>query len=422
MGTSTLHSRQSEVLRKVEQGDRLRILFINDLGFQYGAGIAMLRQVQSFLVLGHEVAVFSWYQGQVESTIPVSPHYATGKWLGIKLFNFLDENLTDNLFFEQIYSEVKGIDPDIIIFGNLHSAQIPLTLLPNLREAGYPVIAYMHDCYFATGRCAYPGECELFKVGCNETCPTWDEYPVLEPQLINSAWQLKQKLFSGNGMSIPIATNSSWTLGIAKASFKKDHLLENIYYGLDHELFKPWSQKVARKLLGLPEDAFIVLSGAVNMKDSRKGGRYVQEVINLLKDKAFFLLFGAESEGLRGVSFTGLNRDYRKMPLLYSAANVFLGTSLEEAFGQTFCEASACKLPVVAFNVGGISEIAQPGFNALLADNFSANKLVDQILKIKSDQDLAKKLGENGRHLVETQFTLAKQGNRWMDFIEKVLT
>jgi glycosyltransferase involved in cell wall biosynthesis len=109
------------------------------------------------------------------------------------------------------------------------------------------------------------------------------------------------------------------------------------------------------------------------------------------------------------------------MPLLYSAADVFLGTSLEEAFGQTFCEAAACELPVVGFNVGGISEIAQPGFNALLANNFSANELVDQILKIKSDPDLAEKLGKNGRHLVETQFTLAQQGNRWMNFIENVL-
>jgi glycosyltransferase involved in cell wall biosynthesis len=412
--------RRVETLNKLKTNSRLRVLFVNDIGYQYGAGIAMLRQVQSLLLLGHEVAVFSYYQGQEESMIPVPPPGATGKWLGAKTFHLLDDNAASSVAIDQMIQEIDAVNPDAIIFGNVHSAPIPLSLLATLREAGYLVIAFMNDCYFATGRCAYPGQCNLLEVGCDASCPTWTEYPVLEPQFIHEAWQCKQELFSQSGYRIPVVANSEWTLGIARKAFKDAYWLETIHCGVDHTLFKPWNKVLARQLLGLPEDAFIVLSGAVNMREVRKGGKIIQQVVDSLKKEVHFVLFGAESDDLNGVVFSGLNRDYRKMPLLYGAADVFLGASLEEAFGQTLCEAAACATPVVAFNVGGIPEIAQPDYNALLSDDMLASELEQRILMLKANQALAKELGHNGRSLVERSFTLTHQGERWVRLIESL--
>ena len=53
----------ARVRDKIEHGERLRILFLNDVGFQYGAGLAQLRQVQSFLLMGHEVMGICWVTG-----------------------------------------------------------------------------------------------------------------------------------------------------------------------------------------------------------------------------------------------------------------------------------------------------------------------------------------------------------------------
>ena len=62
----------NQIKHMIQHGKRLRVLFLNDLGFQYGAGIALLRQIQSFLLMGHEVMGLCWVQGE-EGSIPFIP-------------------------------------------------------------------------------------------------------------------------------------------------------------------------------------------------------------------------------------------------------------------------------------------------------------------------------------------------------------
>lgn len=45
----------------------------------------------------------------------------------------------------------------------------------------------------------------------------------------------------------------------------------------------------------------------------------------------------------------GYIRDHQILQALYSAADVMVVPSLEEAFGQTVTEAMACATPVVSF-------------------------------------------------------------------------
>src|SRR5262249_54328410 len=125
-----------------------------------------------------------------------------------------------------------------------------------------------------------------------------------------------------------------------------------------------------------------------------------------------------EASGIDGVEVTGLLRDYRKMPLLYSAADLFVATSLEEAFGQTLCEAAACGVPSVAFRVGGIPEIARPDCNARLIEPFDVRALIEQVRALIRDGSLRAALGEAGRKLVEREFTLAAQAARWMKYLD----
>ena len=76
--------------------------------------------------------------------------------------------------------------------GNLHAANWPFSLLPALRGIGCRVITFLHDAYLYTGRCAYPGTCQLYLAGCNDTCPTADQYPKLAPERIAGAWPSAQ--------------------------------------------------------------------------------------------------------------------------------------------------------------------------------------------------------------------------------------
>jgi glycosyltransferase involved in cell wall biosynthesis len=105
------------------------------------------------------------------------------------------------------------------------------------------------------------------------------------------------------------------------------------------------------------------------------------------------------------------------MPLVYSAADIFLGTSLQEAFGQTYCEAAACGLPIVGFRVGGVPEIARHGANARLVDPGDVDATVQELRTLMADPSARAELGRGGRALVEAEFTLRRQGERWMEFL-----
>jgi glycosyltransferase involved in cell wall biosynthesis len=407
---------------KMANGEKLRVLFINDVGFQYGAGIALLRQIQSFLLMGHEVAGICWSKGDTEASVPLKTQHSTGQWLGITELSYLHTNfgLSEKCITENLVLEAKFRYPDVIIVGNLHAAKWPLSLLPALRSSlGCKVIAFMHDCYLITGRCAYTGNCNLYESSCNETCPTWDQYPSLAPEHIFDQWLLRRQIFCG-AQGIPIATNSVWTQQMAQKALKGLTDARCIYYGLDEELFKPIDKAFARRLLGIDQDKFVMLGGSVNISDHRKGTHIFKEIVHKLRksrEQVHFLVFGENSKQLSGIQGTDLVRDYRRMPLIFSAADLFVGTSLEEAFGQTFCEASACGVPIVAFNLDGIPEIARHNLNARLANETTAEALIKEIEFFMENPDARQAFGQIGRSIVETEFTLKCQGERWMDYL-----
>jgi glycosyltransferase involved in cell wall biosynthesis len=417
---STAH-RYPSIQDKLSRQVPLRILYLNDLGFQYGAGIAALRQVQSFLLMGHAVKAIACTQGETEKTIPVETQNSSGHWFGLTELPHLDGHLglRPDYIIEQLILEVNRWSPDVIVVGNLHSARWPLDLLKALQSLNCLVIAYMHDCYLISGRCAYTGNCTLYQTGCNDTCPTWQEYPVLEPDKIFDQWQLRREIFCSVN-AIPLATNSRWTADMADKAFHGGAQVDCLYYGIDEQLFQPINRTLARKILGIPEDKFVILGGSVNVTEYRKGGHIFKEVVQRLKDRAHFVVFGMASTEFSGVQGTGLIRDYRRMPLIYSAVDLFLGTSLEEAFGQTFCEASACSVPIVAFNRDGIPEIARHDLNARLTNEATADALIDKIEFFMGRLDACRTYGEAGRRLVEKEFALKCQGDRWLNYIRNL--
>lgn len=399
----------------------LRALFVNDVGFQFGAGLAHLRQAQSFLLLGHEVAAFSWDRAPAEERAAFGPGPPPAGWRGVLQFGELDPRygVRDDRIIEALVAAARDQSPDVVVVGNLHGAKWPLALLPALQSAGLRTVAFMHDCHLATGRCAYPGACRLYETGCDESCPTADEYPVLAPARIPAAWRLRREILGGP-RGVPLATNSAWTLALARGSVPDLRHGAVVHYGLDEGVYKEIDRGLARRMLGLPPDAFVVLAGAVSLQDARKGGRILAEAVKALSGEVLFAFFGMGLPELPEAVPLGYVRDFRRMPVLYSAADVFLGTSLEEAFGQTFCEASACSRPVVAFGVGGIPEVARHGLNARLLEEQSAQAVVSELRRLKSDPEVCRELGRAGRTLVEQEFTLRRQGERWMAFLEEL--
>jgi glycosyltransferase involved in cell wall biosynthesis len=109
-----------------------------------------------------------------------------------------------------------------------------------------------------------------------------------------------------------------------------------------------------------------------------------------------------------------------KVAQLMAAADVFALPSKIESFGLSLLEASAAGVPVVCSNSGGVPEVFQDGFNALLCPPGDDDAMAQAIIRLIQDRELARTIGANA---VETanRFTWEMAANRSLRVYEEVL-
>ena len=114
----------------------------------------------------------------------------------------------------------------------------------------------------------------------------------------------------------------------------------------------------------------------------------------------------------------GLTR--KKIAQLMAAADVFALPSKVESFGLALLEASAAGVPVVCSNSGGVPEVFQDGFNALLYPPGDDNAMAKAIICLTQDGELAKTISANA---VETarRFTWEMAAEQTLRVYEEVL-
>ena len=108
------------------------------------------------------------------------------------------------------------------------------------------------------------------------------------------------------------------------------------------------------------------------------------------------------------------------MLFLYQASDVFLNLSTEEAFGQTMLEAAACELPIVAFDAGGVPEIARNGINAQIAEVGDVERVCELLREMCGDPEKRESLGRAGRKIVLAEFSLQRQAENWTAYMKKL--
>ena len=388
-----------------------RVLFLNDVGFQYGAGVAQARQVEAFLALGIEVGVLAWAVGDIPLEKVATRPIDADLWLGIREVNHLEggKQLPDDA---GLLMEIARFKPEVVLVGNLHAARWPFALLPAIRAIGCRVICFLHDAFLYTGRCAYPGACRLYLHGCDATCPTAGEYPALAPDRIAAAWQARREIFGGPS-GIEVIANSRWNQRMFQTALPAGRQIETIELSANEDIFRPGDKTAARARLGLPEGKPIVLCAAVNFQEKRKGCEYLREIIAALRDEVTFAAFGHNAGEIPGLIGLGYHLSATNLALAYQAADLFLGTATEEAFGQTIMEAQLCGLPVVAFQVGGVEEIVRNEITGKLVRNGNVAETVAAIRLCFSDPRFLTVTGPWARQYALNRFSMWGQEDRW---------
>ncbi|HOP07593.1 MAG TPA: glycosyltransferase [candidate division Zixibacteria bacterium] len=96
--------------------------------------------------------------------------------------------------------------------------------------------------------------------------------------------------------------------------------------------------------------------------------------------------------------------------------------SLKEAFGVAVLETSANGRAVIASDVGGVPEVLIDGETGLLVPPNDSDYLAAAILRLASDDDLCRKLGQAGRRMVADKFTWDESLDMMSDLYERLIS
>lgn len=102
------------------------------------------------------------------------------------------------------------------------------------------------------------------------------------------------------------------------------------------------------------------------------------------------------------VTFTGYRND--AMKFLAKMDLVVCPSVKPEPLGRIILEAMALGKPVIATNQGGSVELIKNGETGFLVDPGKPEQIKEIILKLSTDRELGKRIGESGRHFAEEHF------------------
>ena len=112
-----------------------------------------------------------------------------------------------------------------------------------------------------------------------------------------------------------------------------------------------------------------------------------------------------DSSGLTSrIHFHGRLATSERDALLARMRMLVFPTLLPESFGLVGIEAFAQGIPVVSYEIAGVTEWLRDGVNGLAVPFGDIEKLVIAVERLLDDSDLAHILGQRGRKMVETSF------------------
>ncbi len=338
----------------------------------------------------------------------------------------LYKNRTETLFspswlgFNNIVKKINSINPYIV---HLHWVADGFLRIEDIPKIKAPIFWSFHDMWPFTGGCHYDEACGLYINSCGR-CKVLQSNK--ENDLSHRVWQRKMSSFRKK--DITIIGLSKWLNDCSKNSslFKeKRHI--NLPNPIDTTLFKPIDRRLSRELWNLPKDKKLILFGAIDAtSDPRKGFKEISQALHLIKNKnSEMVVFGSsapqEPQNYGFPShYLGCLHDDVSLVALYNAVDVMVVPSLQENLSNAIMEGLSCGTPVVAFDIGGNSDMIEHKSNGYLAKPYDSEDLargIDWVLKSPNYKTLC----ENAREKVVREFESTLVARRYVELYEKVL-
>ena len=272
---------------------------------------------------------------------------------------------------------------DIIHLHWLNQGFINLTSLSKINK---PVIWTLRDMWAFTGGSHYNIDFEKY-----------------EKSFFSKKFKIfKKKCYNDNFQFVAI---SDWLKKEAKNSLVlKDRDVSKIDNNIDLSKFTFIPKNEAKNKLNIFTQKKIILFGANNPQIKRKGWDiFIDTLKKLDKSKYYLSIFGnfwsnkiLDEIGIEYKNF-GFIKDKKKLNYLYSSSDIFVASSIQEAFGKTWAESLACGTPFVCFANTAAAGIIKHKIDGYIVNELNSNQLkdgidwlIENLNKIKDKNDLRK--------------------------------
>lgn len=284
-----------------------------------------------------------------------------GHWLATRLFD--RHGLASERDTKDFIRVIDEINPDIIHIHNIHGYFLNYKILFDyLARKNKPVVWTVHDCWLYTGHCYYYtfAGCNKWKKHCSR-CPQKMKFPasyLFDRSFKN--FEDKRKAFTSiQASNMYIVPVSEWIMGEMRDSFLKNANFTLIHNGIDTNVFNIYDGEEIKKKYGIEGKRLIL--GVASIWSREKGLFDFLELSKIMGPDEVIVLVGVDDSTRSKLpdNIIGIRRteNVHALAELYSAAEVFVNPTWQDNYPTVNMEAIACGTPVVAYDVGGATEV-----------------------------------------------------------------
>ncbi len=411
----------------------MKVLHLSTFDLVGGAARAAYRIHQGLQHIGVDSQMLVQYKRSSDDTVftaenrYLSKLRSTTDSLPLNFYRHRQQMFSPQWCPDALKKKVDGFAPDILNLNWVCNGFLPVEAFAKFKQ---PLVWTLQDMWAFTGGCHYSLGCDRYRNSCG-SCPQLKSDR--DRDLSRWVWQRKLKAWQNLNLNLTIVTPSAWMAEcVRSSSLFKDVAIEVIPFGLDTNEFTPYDSQQARSQLKLPLDKQLILFGAIDAtSDTRKGSHLLQSALKQLslsqwKEQIELVIFGASQPEQPidfgfPVHYLGYLNDSFSLRVAYSAADVMVAPSSEEAFGQTASESLACGTPVVVFDRTGLADIVDRDRNGYIANYCDTEDLARGIVWVLEDKERQQKLRYYAREKAEREYAWTVQAERYLSLFQKIL-
>lgn len=172
-------------------------------------------------------------------------------------------------------------------------------------------------------------------------------------------------------------------------------------------------------------DKQIIFAGRLSKE---KGILTILETAKNLPDDIHLLVVGNGPEektvidsekNNKNIHYLGYQPKEKTIPLI-RGSKLLIQPSLAEGISATLLEAMACKIPVIASNIGGNLELFENNINGVLIEPENSEELLKEIISLLNDETKLEQLSKSAFEKVQ-EYDWSNIGKKYLDLYKKLL-